>query len=132
MSKITITSKRFRDQKILFEGDYETKKVCVESAVEAGVDLEDAQLWRSWFGPAESATGLRGANLSNGRLKGADFSGVNLSAANLTGADLGEANLSRATLPGADLTQANLHNTNLKEANLEYANLYGPILNELF
>ena len=61
----------------------------------------------------------------NAILKGANLSEANLSGANLRGANLSEANLSGANLSGANLREANLSEANLSGANLSEANLSG-------
>ena len=70
---------------VLFAGDYDTIKACVEAAAKQGADL-------------------RGADLTGAYLRGADLTGANLTGADLTGADLGCADLSGADLSGADLS----------------------------
>ncbi len=77
---------------VLFEGDFDTMKVCVEVACEKNADLRGADL-----GGAD----LRGANL-----RGANLRGAYLRGANLGGADLGDADLGGADLRGAYLGRA--------------------------
>jgi len=105
--KITIKT-RFSDA-ILFEGEYESTRHAVESAIKSNRNLCDAD--------------LRGANLFNADLCGADLCRADLCGANLRGADLRGANLFNADLRGADLRGANLFNANLYGANLFNANL---------
>jgi len=85
--KITIKT-RFSDA-ILFEGEYESTRHAVESAIKSNRNLCDAD--------------LRGANLFNADLCGADLCRADLCGANLRGADLRGANLFNADLRGADL-----------------------------
>ena len=68
---------------------------------------------------------LRGADLSNANLRGANLRGADLSNANLRGAGLSEADLSNANLRGADLRGANLRGADLRGADLSNANLRG-------
>ncbi|EDB5291244.1 pentapeptide repeat-containing protein, partial [Salmonella enterica subsp. enterica serovar Corvallis] len=71
---------------------------------------------------------LRGANLRGADLRGANLCDANLRGANLRGADLRGANLCGANLRGADLRGANLCGANLCDANLCGANLCGANL----
>ena len=58
MSNITIVSRSsWESSKVLYEGDFPTKKACVEAAVEAGVNLEYAKLDEFWFKGAEPSAG---------------------------------------------------------------------------
>ena len=71
---------------VIFSGDYETTRQCVEAALSSGADLSEADLSE--------------ADLSRANLSGADLIGANLSRANLRWADLSRAYLSRANLQG--------------------------------
>lgn len=71
---------------------------------------------------------LRGANLQQAALGGANLTGIDLRETDLTGANLrfarlGEADLSGATLHQADMTLACLHRANLTGADLREAKL---------
>ncbi len=68
-------------------------------------------------------------SLSGADLRGKNLSNFNLAGANLRGADLTGANLSHANLQGADLRGAILDDTNLTIANLSGANLSGATIN---
>ncbi len=81
-----------------------------------GVDLHGANLTRVI---------LRGANLSDANLIGADLSGTDLRHANLRGACLYGANLSWAELGWADLGGVLLRYTNLRGTKLLHASLTG-------
>ena len=59
---------------------------------------------------------LRGADLSEVSLSGANFTDADLRGASLRGADLSEANLRYANLRGAYLSGANLRGANLSRA----------------
>ena len=61
----------------LFEGDFDTMRLCVEAACKSGADLSRADL---------RGADLRGANLSDANLSGAGLRGADLSGANLRGA----------------------------------------------
>jgi hypothetical protein len=89
---------------VLFAGEYDTIKACVEAEVKSGADLGGAD--------------LRGADLYGADLRGADLRGANLHGADLRGANL----------LGADLRGANLHGADLRGANLLGADLYGADL----
>ena len=80
---------------VLFAGDYDSLKACVEAAVKQGAYLNGADL---------SCADLGGANLHGAYLHGAYLGDANLSCANLNGADLNGAYLSCADLSGADLS----------------------------
>ena len=71
---------------------------------------------------------LRGSDLSDANLCGANLRGSDLSDANLRGSDLSGANLCGANLCGSDLYGANLYGANLRDADLYGANLYGANL----
>ena len=100
--------------KVIFECEAESIKVCVEKAVKNRVDLSDADL---------NGADLRWANLSEVNLSEANLNGADLSGADLSEADLWRANLSKADLNGANLSEANLNGANLSEADLWRANL---------
>ena len=85
--------------KVIFECEAESIKVCVEKAVKNRVNLNGADL--KWADLSEA--NLSEANLSETNLNGADLSEANLSEADLNGANLSEANLSEADLNGANL-----------------------------
>ena len=61
-------------------------------------------------------------------LRGADLRDANLRGADLRGADLRDANLYGADLRGADLRHASLHGAYLRHASLHGADLYGADL----
>ena len=80
MNKITI--KHSYTSNIIFSGEYESIKECVEDANLSGANLEGANL---------SGANLSGANLSNINLSGANLSNINLSGAVLEDAVLRDA-----------------------------------------
>ncbi len=86
-------------ENVLFEGEYESTKKALETAVQQKADLYGAD--------------LRGANLYGADLYGADLRGANLRGANLRGADLYGADLRGADLYGANLRGANLRGEKL-------------------
>jgi hypothetical protein len=101
--------------------------------------------WNKWREENPEVPNLRGVNLREAHLSGADLRRVNLSEAHLieanlfrahlSGADLSGANLFRvnlrgAYLSGADLRRANLFRADLSEANLMEANLFRADLSE--
>jgi hypothetical protein len=98
---------------IIFAGEYESLKECVEKAVESCADLSGADLLC--------------ADLSRANLFCADLSRANLFRANLSRANLSGADLSRANLSGADLSGANLFCADLSRADLFCANLFCAI-----
>jgi hypothetical protein len=91
--------------------------------------LEKHYLWL--INPAnEGCANLRGADLSNARLRDANLSCADLSNAYLRGADLSNANLSNAYLRGADLSNARLRDANLSCADLSNADLSNAYLTD--
>jgi uncharacterized protein YjbI with pentapeptide repeats len=83
---------------VLFEGDFETMRLCVEHANLLGTDLSGAYL----SGTDLSRTDLSGANLSGANLSRAYLSRTDLSGANLSGAYI----RNRITLTASPLRQA--------------------------
>jgi hypothetical protein len=116
---------------VLFEGQFNTMRLCVQAARQARADLSWADLsWANLSAADLSRADLSRADLSAATLSRADLSRADLSRANLSGADLWRANLSRAdlswaNLSGADLSWADLSGANLSAANLSAANLSG-------
>ena len=90
-----------------------------------GANLSEAILSGANLSEAHPLSGadLRGANPSGAYLSRADLRGANLRGADLRGAILSEANLSGADLRGAYLGDANLSRADLSEANLSGAYL---------
>ena len=101
-----------------------SRKVTVEAAVKAGINLNEANL----VGVNLEKADLTKARLSGANLKGACLSGAYLARADLSGANLERADLSGAYLAGADLTKANLTRALLDTADLTRANLNGANL----
>ncbi|MEL6461720.1 MAG: pentapeptide repeat-containing protein [Cyanobacteria bacterium J06621_15] len=73
---------------------------------------------------------LKGIQLKEANLNGANFSGANLSKANLDNTSLIKANLSGANLSQTNLVKANLSGANLSQTNLVEANLSGADLSQ--
>ena len=86
--------------KVIFECEAESIKVCVEKAVKNRVNLNGADL--KW-------ADLNGANLSEADLSETNLNGANLSKANLSEANLWKANLSEADLRWVNLSKADLN-----------------------
>ena len=99
---------------IIFKANVDNIKDAVEEAVMRGEDLRDANL---------RGANLRYADLSDAYLRGSDLGGADLGGANLGGADLRDANLGGANFCGANLRYADLGDANLRGANLRYADL---------
>jgi hypothetical protein len=102
------TLARARTLTVLSRLDGDRRGSVIEFLYESGLMNKDA-----------GTVVLKGADLSNANLRGAD-----LREAALRGADLSDANLSDANLIEADLGGANLHDANLSDANLSDANLF--------
>ncbi len=126
--------------KTIYEGEHDSVKAAVESAVKARANLARANL----NGANLDGANLDGANLDGATLDGANLKGANLVGADLYGASLARASLARANLDGASLVRANLDGAslvrasliraslacaNLNGANLDGANLDGASLN---
>jgi hypothetical protein len=71
---------------------------------------------------------LRGADLSEAYLRGADLYKADLSGTDLSEADLRGADLYKADLSGTDLSEADLSEADLREADLSGASLRGANL----
>lgn len=82
-------------------------------------------LWVQTNGTEGERLDLRGANLVEAALDGADLWRASLRKTNLAQADLREANLDRAVLWKANLSGADLGETNLCTANLRGSDLSG-------
>ncbi len=109
---------------VLFELECASLKLCVEAAINSGVDLRGASL----DGASLERANLRGAILCIANLRGANLRGANLDGANLDGVYLQGANLDGAFLRNANLRNANLRGANLDGAILDDANLDGAFL----
>ena len=94
-----------------------------------GANLSDVNLRGADLCSANlSDVNLRGADLRSADLCSANLSDVNLRGANLRGADLSEADLRGADLRSADLRSADLCSANLRGADLSDVNLRGANL----
>jgi hypothetical protein len=119
---------------VLFEGRFDTIRLCVEAAVKADANLADANLAGANLAGAYLAdanladANLAGANLAGAYLAGANLADAYLARANLAGANLAGAYLADANLAGANLAGAYLAGANLADANLAGANLAGAYL----
>ena len=112
---------RWDAAKVLYEGEAETLKDLVGTAVKSGANMDGANL----YGASLSRANLYGANLSGASLDGASLDGANLYGANLDGASLSRANLDGASLSGANLARASLSGASLDGASLDGASLDG-------
>jgi hypothetical protein len=109
---------------VLFEGRFDTMRLCVEAAMKADANLAGAYLARANLAGANLAGAyLAGAYLAGANLAGASLADANLAGANLARADLADASLARAYLAGANLAGASLADANLAGANLARADL---------
>jgi len=133
-NKTQITS-RWDSEKVLWEGEAESVKEALFSAIKSGAYLSGAYLSGAYLSGANlSGANLSGANLSHTDLSGANLSGANLSGAYLSGADLSGADLSDAYLSGDYLNGADLRVTQddfiniLKSAKSEIPFIYKSLL----
>lgn len=91
----------YKNNRILFSGNYPSVTECIEDAITLNVDLSFAD--------------FRNLNLSNGNFDGAYMPGSLLTGCNLTGA-----NLSESHLRGCEFSFASLYNTCLCYSDLSY------------
>ncbi|WP_165979712.1 pentapeptide repeat-containing protein [Kocuria rosea] len=98
-----------------------TQQINLNRAQLRGVDLSNADL---------EGANLREVSLHNADLSSANLKGADLRWATLTGSDLSEANLEGANLSKATLTNAYLPEANLQAARLNHAHLAGADLQE--
>jgi uncharacterized protein YjbI with pentapeptide repeats len=92
---------------ILFQGDYQSFKHCIEDAVNQNISLKNADFSHQ--------------NLSNAMLDDADFEGADFSHANLTGANLTHTNLSSCDFSHATLYNCFLSLSSMHKCNFSYA-----------
>ncbi|MCK6418355.1 MAG: pentapeptide repeat-containing protein [Alphaproteobacteria bacterium] len=90
------------DQSLLFTGVFKNFRACVETAIDQGVSLAEAD--------------LRGRNLSFAMLDGGVFDAADFSGSNLCGANLSEIAASGSVWNDADLTGACLAYSDLSAA----------------
>lgn len=88
-----------------------------------GLDLDQEQL---------AGADLHGSNLAGASLIQAGLTGADLHGANLAGAKLGQADLAGANLSGANLTGAGIGQTDLKNADLRGAVLTDAATTQVF
>lgn len=94
------------------------------------LDFEDDGVCADLRGTDLSDVDLSGANLRHVNLSCAKLIGANLRDANLSGSNLSEAKLMCANLRGADLSDARICDTDLRESNLCGADLHCAYLRE--
>ena len=115
-------------KEILFQGEFESFKDCVEMAIKleidfSGADLSGADLsWSNFSGANFSGSELSRVNFSWSNFSGANFSGAELSRVNFSWSNFSWANFSGANFSGANLPGANLPGVNFSGANLYRAN----------
>ncbi|EEJ3349514.1 pentapeptide repeat-containing protein [Salmonella enterica] len=90
--------------------------------------LEEHKVWITSMRESGSRANLRGANLCDANLRGADLRGADLCDASLRDADLYGADLCDANLCDANLRGADLRGADLCDASLRDADLYGADL----
>jgi len=100
---------------VLFEGEYDTIKALVETAVKLGIDLSYAD--------------LKYVDLSDTNLKGIKLRYSNLFESNLSGADVSYSDVSYSNLIGVDLRCTDLSCSKLERVKLSKAKLWGTIFN---
>ena len=88
------------DGHILYSGEFQNFRVCVETAISKGASLRRAD--------------LRKTNLLNARLDGADLRETDFSGSNLAGANISEAQLDNALFFGATLINASICESSVK------------------
>jgi hypothetical protein len=118
MAQLKIVS-RWNPSIVLYEGEADTLKDLIGTAIKSGAYLTGADL---------RGADLTGADLTGAYLTGAYLTGADLTGAYLTGAYLTGAYLSGADLRGAYLTGAYLRGAYLRGADLRGAYLRGAYL----
>ena len=108
-------------QDILYSGDFETIKGCVEAAVADGVSLSCADLKGLNLTNAE----MDEADLRHARLDNTNLSGANLSCADLHGASFRNAALYNACLCESDLSNAQFFDARFGGTDIAWTNLSG-------
>lgn len=88
------------DGRILYSGNHQNFRACVETAISDEISLRRADLRRT--------------NLLNARLDGADLRGADFSGANLAGANLSEAQLDNGLFFGTTLVNAVICESSVK------------------
>lgn len=101
--------------KVLFEGNFKSKKQCIEKAIRNNICLHNANMY---------GLNLYRANLKNADLRWIDFSEADLCEANLENSDLRYSIFIGTDLTSANLTNANLMGTEISKAYLRNANLF--------
>jgi hypothetical protein len=99
-----IEIRRWDNDEIIYSGEYETIKECLESGVRKGVSFRFAKL---------NGAKLNGAQLNGAKLNGAKLNGAQLNGAELNGAKLNDAQLNRAQLNRAQLNRAQFSETTI-------------------
>jgi hypothetical protein len=105
--------------RVIFEGEYTSRRECVIDAVAKKINLSGSNLSRS---------NLSRSNLSRSNLSGSDLSGSNLSRSNLSGSNLSRSDLSRSNLSGSNLSRSDLSGSDLRGSDLSGSNLRGSDL----
>jgi uncharacterized protein YjbI with pentapeptide repeats len=112
---------RWDSNKIVYEGEAESLKDLVQTAIRSGSNLSGSDLRDS---------DLRDSNLSGSNLRGSNLSGSNLRDSDLRGSDLSGSNLRGSDLRGSDLRGSNLRGSDLRDSDLRGSNLSGSNLRD--
>jgi hypothetical protein len=115
-----IQLKRINDDKVIYEGRYNSIRACVEDAIRQGETLDYIDL---------SGANLVNASLDGAKMRGASLKGANLSGANLSEADFRGSNFSEASLYNACFCWSNLASCNFHYAGFGATDISGAILN---
>ena len=110
-----VTLRKYTDNSIIFEGNYQSIKDCLEHAVDKEICL--------------SHINLRNQNLSNANLDYCSMPNADLSGANLTGANLSEADISHAKLFNCSLYNTCFSYSNLKNSDFRGASFGATLIN---
>jgi uncharacterized protein YjbI with pentapeptide repeats len=126
---MNISIKKKNTGEVIFSGDFESIKQCVEAAARQKVSLRSADLRSADLSSADlSYADLRSADLRSAVLSSADLSYADLSSAVLSSAVLSYADLSYAVLSSAVLSSAVLSSADLRYADLRSAVLSSAVL----
>lgn len=110
---------KLNSSEILFQGQYECFKSCLEDAVRKKINLSAADLRNQ---------NLNNANLDDAILPFADFTNANLSGANLSESTLTNAIFKNTTLYNCCLCYSNLKNCNFTHAQFGATDINGAII----
>lgn len=115
-----ITIQTTTEETILFEGEFKTKRACLEAAIADSINLSHANL---------KGLNLSNCNMDDALLDNADFTGSNLSGANLSESNLSGAKFKNTSLVDTCLSYSDLSSANFENARFGATDIVGTNLN---